>query len=316
MNSIFSWLVLFLDIFFFLSCKTHPDSDRTYAGDGKVYKLRINPAPGSKYQYQISNESTLNMEVDSKPIESIKKADVTINYGIEKDSLGDFVLTIGYEKIHVYTKNNNQESELSTENSTNSLDPMEKLLGALKGADIIATVGRAGDVKTVRGYTEIASKILSEAASVSLPDKQKMQLQWKTVVEKGMIKKNMDLLFRMFPDSSVRIGDRWKLTSKDDGDLSFSVNNAYTLISIKDGIADIESRGVISSDTASALLMGYDVVANLSGQQQGSYSMDIRTGMLVNCKVTAEIEGKIQMMGRDIPVKMSTGVKMDGKKVH
>src|SRR5438876_2629768 len=89
---------------FLLSCKTHPNSDRNYAGDGKVYKLRLNPTPRSKYQYQISNESKLNMEVDSKPIENEKKADVSINYVIDKDSLGDFVLSIAYDKIHVYTK--------------------------------------------------------------------------------------------------------------------------------------------------------------------------------------------------------------------
>ncbi len=309
-------------LFFFLfsvslsSCKTHLSSDRNYAGDGKVYKLRINPPPGSKYQYQISNESTLNMEVDSKPILSIKKADVTINYGIDKDSLGDFVLSIVYDKIHVYTKNGEQVSDLTTENSTNSVDPMERLLGALKGADIIATVGRTGEVKTVTGYAEIASKILSEATSISLRDKEKVQQQWQTVIEKGMIKKNMDQLFKMFPDSAVHIGDRWRMTSGDEAGISFAIKNVYTLRSIKDGVADIQSQGEVTSDKTSTLLMGYDVVADLTGQQQGAYSMDIRTGMLINCKVSTEIEGKIQLMGRDIPVKASTGVTMAGRKVR
>jgi len=306
---------IFIVILFICSCKTHPNSDRNYAGDSKVYKLRIDPPSGSKYQYQISNESTLNMEVDSKQIENSKKADVTINYGIEKDSLGDFVLSIVYDKIHVYTKNGEQVSELSTENSANSVDPMERLLSALKGADIIATVGRTGEVKTVTGYTEIASKILSEATSISLPDKEKVQQQWKTVVEKGMIKKNMDQLFKMFPDSAVHIGDRWRMTSNDEAGISFAIKNVYTLRSIKDGVADIESQGEVSSDKTSTFLMGYDVVADLTGQQQGSYSMDIRTGMLMDCKISSEIEGKIQMMGRDIPIKISTGVKMDGRKV-
>ena len=307
------FFVIFL--LFIYSCKTHPSSDRNYAGDGKVYKLRIDPQPGSKYQYQISSGSTLNMEVDSKPVENIKKADVTINYGIDKDSLGDFVLNITYDKIHVYTKSNDQVVDINAENA-NSVDPMERLLAAMKAGQITAVVNKIGEVKTMNGFTEIASKILSEASTISLPDKQKVQQQWKNVVEQGMVKKNIDQMFKMFPDSAVHIGDRWKMTSEDEAGISFSIKNVYTLASIKDGIADIESQGDITSDKTSTLLMGVDVVAELTGQQQGSYLVDIRTGMLVDCKMSADIEGKIQMIGRDIPVKISTSVKMNGRKVR
>ena len=314
MNSIIAGIMPFLGFIFFISCKTHPSSDRNYAGDGKVYKLRIDPLSGSKYQYQISSGSVLNMEVDSKPVENIKKADVTINYGIDKDSLGDFVLNITYDKIHVYTKSNDQVTDINAENA-NSVDPMERLLAAVKAGEIIATVNKIGEVKTMNGFTEIASKILSEASTISLPDKQQVQQQWKSVVEQGMVKKNIDQLFKMFPDSAIHIGDRWRMTSEDEAGISFAIKNVYTLRSIKDGIADIESQGEITSDKTSTLLMGVDVVAELTGQQQGSYSMDVRTGMLVDCKMSADIEGKIQMMGRDIPVKISTSVKMNGRKI-
>lgn len=309
------YLWFFALMLFLSSCKTHPTSDRSYAGDDKVYKLRLNPVPGSKYQYEVNNESKLSMEVDSKPVENVKKADVTIDYGIDRDSLGDYQLSITYEKIHVYTKNGNLESDLSTDNGANSVDPMERLLSALKDAPIIATVGRAGEIKTVTGYAEIANKILSEATNISLGDKQKVQQQWQTVIEKGMIQKNLDQLFKMFPDSAVHIGDRWRLTSQDNADISFSVKNVYTLRSIKDGVADIESEGDIVSDKTSTVMMGYDVVANLAGKQQGSYSMDIHTGMLVSCHISADIEGKIQLVGRDIPVKITTSVKMSGRKM-
>ena len=303
------WLIAY-------SCKTRPTSDRNYAGDGKVYKLRLNPTPGSKYQYEVSNESKLSMEVDSKPFVNDKKTDVTLNYGIDRDSLGDYKFSIAYDKIHFYTKNGAQESDISTENGAHSIDPMERLLTALKDVEIIATVGRAGELKTVTGYTEVANKILSDASNISLSDKEKVQQQWKTTIEKGMIQKNLDQLFKIFPDSAVHIGDRWRLTSQDNADIAFQVKNIYALRSIKGGIADIESEGEIISDKTSTVLMGYDVVAELTGQQKGSYSMDIQTGMLVDCKISADIEGKLQLVGRDVPVKINTKVKMSGRKMQ
>jgi uncharacterized protein DUF6263 len=298
------------------SCRIHPGgAERSSTDDSKVYRLRLNPSPGSAYKYVISKESKLNLEVDSKQIDNIKKADVTIDYSIDKDSLDNFVIGILYNKIHVYTKTGDQETDIGGDNASASFDPMDKFLGALKETRITATVGRTGEVKKVTGYTEIANRILAEATSLSLGEKQKVQQQWQIAVEQGMIKKNMEQLFKMFPDSAVHIGDKWKLFSTENADINFMVKNFYILKSIKDGIADIESEGEIASDTVSAVLMGTDVIADLKGRQEGSYSMDIKTGMLLGCKVFGDVNGSIQMLGRTIPIKIVTSLKMDGQKV-
>jgi len=68
--------------FFLTNCKPRLQSDRNNA-DGKVYQLRINPAAGSKYQFQMSNGSKVNMTVDAKAIETTKKGDVTVSYAVE-----------------------------------------------------------------------------------------------------------------------------------------------------------------------------------------------------------------------------------------
>ena len=48
------------------SCKINPDSNRNYTDKNKVYKLNLNPNAGSKYSFEITNESELKMEVDDK----------------------------------------------------------------------------------------------------------------------------------------------------------------------------------------------------------------------------------------------------------
>jgi hypothetical protein len=58
--------------------------------------------------------------------------------------------------------------------------------------------------------------------------------------------------------------------------------------------------------------MGYNVTSDLKGEQQGEYAMDIKTGMLMHCKITATIKGIIQMMGREVAVEIETNVEMAG----
>lgn len=293
--------------FLFCNCKAHLKSDRSYTGDGKVYQLHINPLPGSKYQYQIGNESKVNMTVNNKAVQSAKKTDFTMTYAVEKDSADHFLISITYDKIHIRTKTGDQESDLNSENPDDPGDPMQRMLRSLKDATIVATLNRDGAIKTVTGYADVASNILGSTNAISLPDKQRLQQQWRTMIEQSMIKKNMDQLFRIFPDSAVHIGDSWKIESRDSANLSFLVKSIYSLHAIKDGIAEIECQGEISSDSTAAL-QGMAATAELKGQQQGSYSVDTKSGMLIECKVSANIEGSVQVVGRDIPVSISTEV--------
>jgi hypothetical protein len=41
----------------------------------------------------------------------------------------------------------------------------------------------------------------------------------------------------------------------------------------------------IDTDSTSTNWMGYDVTAALTGKQEGVYSMDMKTGMLISCKI-------------------------------
>ena len=296
-------------------CKPRLQSDRSFAGDGKVYRLRMNPSPGSIYQYEMTNGSNVKMTVNEKAVESIKKADVTLTYAVNEDSAGHFVISITYDKIHTQTKTGDQETDLNSETTDDTGDPMQKMLQKLKNATIVATLDTDGSVKTVTGYSDVASQILGSTEAISLPDKQRLQQQWRSMVEQAMIKKNMDQLLRFFPDSAVHVGDRWKTEARDSAEFPFLVKSTYQLQSIKNGIANIECRGDITSDSSRSGVPGMANAAELKGQQRGSYSVDIKTGMLTECKVTVDIEGTMQVMGRDIPITISTEVEIAGTQI-
>lgn len=133
------------------------------------------------------------------------------------------------------------------------------------------------------------------------------------MVEQNLVKKNMNQFFDLFPDSSVHVGDKWKFLTKEKDDIAFKTNNSFTLKSVEDGVATLESSGQISSDSTSTNLMGYDVTSTLSGEQKGEYEVDIKAGMPNYIKVSINIDGLIQVNGRDIPFTLKSSVKMRGR---
>ena len=204
--------------------------------------------------------------------------------------------------------------DMDAANASATLDPTEKMLGMLKEANIVATINKAGKVVAISGYKELGEKILSgvngDATSRSIAES-----QWEKVVGEGLVKKNVELLFSIFPDSSMRIGYTWQKNMQQKGEINMNVTSTFKLKDIDDGVAFIESEGEMTSDKNESNLMGYSVTSNLQGNQQGEYEVDTKTGMLLKNKVTAKVEGSLQLMGKDIPVTIKTTVKMNGKKI-
>jgi hypothetical protein len=311
-------LLLFCVLFFIISCKTGSNSDTNYPGINGTdeYKLSLNPATGSRYYYDITNESETKFEVEGKKVNNNSKTNVGVAYDITKDSSGNFLLNMIYDKMHLYTKSGDVETDMDADNSAFSMNPIEKMLGVLKNAKMTATVSPIGKIIFVTGYKELGDKIIEGFSNADINQKQIARSQWEQVIGEKLIKNNLDQLFKIFPDSAVHIGAKWKLNSKQGGDFSMNATTFYSLKAINSDITVIKSEGEIVSDSTANTLLGYNNVStNLRGSQQGEYDMETKTGMLINCKITARVEGTIQVLGREIPVVIKTSVKMNGKKV-
>ena len=143
-----------------------------------------------------------------------------------------------------------------------------------------------------------------------------LQTRMEKMIGEEFIKKNLAQLFRIFPDSAVHVGDNWELESKQGGDFGLNIKTDYILKEIDNGIATIESKASLVSDSSENTFMGSGATAELKGEQRGEYQMDITTGMIVSSNINAELEGTVQAMGREIPVTMKMKAKMKGKKVN
>src|SRR5580698_1693685 len=107
-----AWVFFIAIITLLTSCRTVPNSDRHYDElTGRTFKLHLTPDTSTKYSYAITNESRMVMEIDNKSIENESKADVKLNYQIRKDTNGNLLMNIKYDKVHIYTKSNDLISD-------------------------------------------------------------------------------------------------------------------------------------------------------------------------------------------------------------
>jgi len=309
---IYLWVIFSV----FLSCKTHPDSNRHYSDNDpkKAYRLQLNPKPGLQYTYSITKETEFQVEMEGKEVDNKTRVTIDVSYTIGRDSAGDVVLNMVYNKIHLYTKAGDTETDLDADNAEGSADPAERMLALLKGGPIQAVVTPAGQIKGYKGVDEIRDKVLAKFDPSDTYGKSMAGKQWDERIKEGMIKSNMEQLFSIFPDSVVHIGDRWKLSSTQKEGISLNSRSSFQLKEIVDGTAVVREEGEISSDRGAGEMGGATFTADLKGKQEGEFEMEAETGMLLSSDVNSTIKGTMNMMGRDIPMNIHMSMKMRGGK--
>jgi hypothetical protein len=186
-------------------------------------------------------------------------------------------------------------------------------LGQLRNAKISATINSTGKVLAINGYKELGEKIL---ASFSDENSRNMaRAQWEKVVGEGMVKKNIEQLFSVLPDSTKRVGDVWERNTMQNGEIGVNVSSKFTLKEIKGGIATIESEGEMKTEKEETIVMGYSISNDLKGSQQGLLEVETTTGMVLKNNTTSELKGTMQVMGKVVPVTIKTTFIMKGKRM-
>jgi hypothetical protein len=182
----------------FVSCKMVTNADRQFgqAAENKIYRLHLNPAGGSKYYYDINNQSEIKLELSDNKIDNLNKTDVGVIYSINRDSAGDFKIELRYDKLKIFTKSGDSETEMDAANAALTINPVEKMLGILKQAVITADVNRAGTLKSITGYDELTAKIMAQLGSSDVYTRETARKQWEQSVGKGMVRNNLDQLFK------------------------------------------------------------------------------------------------------------------------
>lgn len=309
----------FLNTIFFLailltSCKMLPGGDKRFTDPNTTFHLGLHPGRGIAYRYDVKNESAVTLDLTDKKQTVENRSDIGITYRL-KDSSGHYLLNMDFDKIHMYSKNGEQVTEMDADAGSAAPDMLEKMLAALKAGHIRATLDHAGAVTSIEGYKEIGASVISGFDPNDIAGRQIAQAQWDQYIGDALIKTNVTQLFKIFPDSAVHLGEKWKIDTRQAGIVDFYVISYFKLKDINEDVAIIESDGDMTSDGKMIQLMGYSVTPSLKGKQHGEYEMDVHTGMLISSKITASVEGTLQLPNMQVPVSIASNVSMHGSKL-
>lgn len=294
-------LVCFICPYIFIACK---NATAKYSLKSN-FKLNLQTTPGFKYYYTINKKTETKLEIDDKEIKNLNSSTIGFIYEKVKDSADCYILKITYDKLHILSKAKDNEREISATGTSSSFDPVEKILGSIMGSSVYITLNKMGDVLSVTGTKEITEKISTALNTQDPSTIQIVQDQMSKLVGETFVHNNLEQGFKLFPDSTLTVGESWSRKTKQSSDITLNATTVYTLKSVADNIAKINGEGTIYSKENAALVMGCKVATNLKGTQTSNFKIDTYTGMLINESSDSKIRGTINFLEKEVPVEIT-----------
>lgn len=304
-------LVLFSIVF--AACRFVPSDNsknENYLKEGPAFNVLLNPVPGSVYRYKVNNKTDVEATVNEQEVVSKNHSDMLISYTVAKDSAGDLALSMQYEKIKLHIQKDKEETELDADNASFSVNMLEKMLGGLKESKFDIYLKPNGMVKNIHGFSEAGDRVFRQLQFKNIEETRIARELWDKTIEANMVRQNINQFFRIFPDSSVHLREKWTITQAEQGEFKLKTATTYFVTAITEDKIFIESVAVISSGNEQAGTAGN--TADIKGEQNGEYVLELKTGMLLSAKLSSDLSGTIKMQGIEAPLKIKSVVKMDG----
>lgn len=305
-------ILFLLSAILLLSCNNKTDK----SSSDQPYHFALKLPAGQKYYYTLINETQTTATVNGKDVASGSTATLGLIYEFSKDTGNNFNLKITYDKIHVSIKEkDNRTTEIDADKSSTSFDPVEKLLGNLKGGELLITLNQKGAVVNIAGSKEIADRLMAGTNQMDAYSARATQQLLSQFAGELFVKNNLSQGFQLFPDSAIHAGDSWKRKQAQNADMSFESDARYTLTGISNGFASVESDAAITNVKTKNPMTGGATPAYIQGSQTGNFQVDTATGLLMKEKTSTTLKGIMSAYGREVPITISLKREISGKKL-
>lgn len=270
-------------LFFFISCK------RSVSGPAYAIKMRLDK------EDTFSQNIQMIMKMKTFTGESFTKMQLSTSFEVlDSDQYGkDLKLT--YRNIHLI-------SQLTKNKFTDSVINLPNY--QLIGKSVICKLSRDNQFVDISGMDTIINN--------SLKDKS-VRFYIQENFSKKQLNNYFGLMFSLYPKDSVRVGDNWEGTSSlNMGGIDMLVNIKYTLLSIRNGLAEIAVDGTLDEKGRIAENR-MDIKLKISGDQKGTYVIRMADGYLDHGNYKINMTSEMQMMGFKNPISINADFVIKGK---
>ena len=284
-------LSLLVPALLFISCNL--------GGSGEAYTLKMRLAKGDHFTQDMDIKMEMAMEMMGQKMNTKMdmKGDMIFEVLGDSSNLKKLTMTYGNLKMGMGFDGMGM-------NNMNFDSVMTAAASRINGRVVTMYLNDKNEVVETSGFGEVMIDETLEAATKE---------QIKKMFSKEQMNSMLGMMFQMYPDKPVRVGDSWeKEIETAMAEIKMKAKGKYKLKSVKDGIAYIDVSGKFNGK-GSMNQQGVNVDMDMSGDQEGTISIGLADGYLKDNNFKMNIKAEMEVMGQKVPMNIKAYYLMKGK---
>jgi hypothetical protein len=271
-------------------------------GSGEAYTLKMRLAKGDTFTQELDMDMDMDMNAMGQNMKMKMGMKSAVDFEVSGDSANLKNLSMTYRKQDMTMSMGGMPG---TE-GLNYDSIANKIANHIVGKKVVMQLDRNNEIVNVTGFEEVM------ASDSSLTPE--MEDQMTKMFSKEQLNNLFSMMFQVYPDKPVRVGDSWNKELKTSmSNVSLTIDMKYKLTSVKDGIAYIDAKGKIK--TKGTMKSGpMDIEMDMNGTQEGQINIGVDDGYLRDGQFTMAVDAEMGVQNIKMPMKMKANYLMRGKK--
>jgi len=275
--------------------------------------LRLNLAAGASYEMKMITDQKLEQTIQGRDQSMVQKITMVKTIDVKEVNPGGAALVeITYKRIAFDQTGPAGEVHYDSARESGEVPLQAAAFEALIGESFSMKLAPDGRCDDIRGFAEMRDKMI---ASIPAPDEAAKEAMAAETEKFGdRIKENMKLMFEIYPDRPVAVGDSWSKERSIVTPTPMTTNTTWTLVAREKGVVSIDMTSEVTSDPdAPAIPMGpVQMKVEPVAAPHGTLAIDEKTGLIADSTISHELSGTISTTGAPGgPPKMSWPVHIE-----
>jgi len=278
----FAGATLLLSLCFFISCNSG-------GGSGEAYTIKMRLNKNDSFVQNLTMNMVTNTAIMGQSMDVKMKMDIGCLFNVIENTGKEKIIKMTYTKSDIkmdmggkLAGMNQMSDSLLNKNNNN-----------IAGKSVTFTLSENNEITSISGADKIIVPDSMDAATRQMMEK---------MFSKEQMNSMFGMIFSMYPKKPVKAGESWNTDMKlNIAGLDIKTKLKYTLVGVKNGLADIDVAGIIAGKgkiAKEAMSMEMD----MTGSQKGMLTIKTADGYLNNGSYKMDLKATMEVMGQTIPM--------------
>lgn len=274
--------------------------------EAKKVKLQYQLEQGKTFTYEVKSNQDITQEMMGQTMGQTIESVQTFEFAV-KEVLGNGDYVMEYRMKHYRMEAKTDMGDMSFDTETaNTEGAMGELMNKLLMTPIEFVMKGSGEIVEFKNNEEIAA-LVDSLADPTNPEFQMLAPIMSHFGSDDASKQSISTMLLVYPGGKIKSGKTWESTSTMNQMVNFVSTNVTQLSEIKGNTAILTQDNKISVGEGGTTMeqQGMEMEFELAGGKQGSFEVDMTTGLIQKASGITTITGIISIDSSQLPAPMS-----------